>query len=281
MSDPIITQPPATPPATPPVAGGAKPWYDGAPTEVAAFVQTKGWDNPLKVVDSYRNLEKMLGADKIALPGKDAKPEDWAQVWNKLGRPEAPNQYKLPTVEGVELDKAKVEAVSKMMHETGITQTQAERLFGWYAGDMKAALDAHKQSEEVRKTQATEALKGEWKDKFDAQLDLAKRAFNTFADDKLKEFVSSSGLGDNPDFIRLMNKIGSGMMEDTAHGRAAQGGFASGSPAAAQAEIQQLRQDKDFMETLFNANATGNKQARQKWDQLFQMAYPAKQAQVA
>lgn len=259
--------------------GGAKAWYDGAPQEVAAFVQTKGWDNPLKVVDSYRSLEKMLGADKVVIPGKDAKPDEWNAVWNKLGRPEAPDKYQFPQVEGVELDKGKVDAVAKLMHENGLTQTQAERLFNWYASDMKGALDTHKQSEEQRKTQAAEALKGEWKDKYEAQLDLAKRAFNTFADDKLKEYVASSGLGDNPDFIRLMNRIGAGMMEDTAHGRAAAGGFATGSPAAAQAEINSLRQDKDFMATLFNGNAVGNKQAREKWNQLFKMAYPDKPLQ--
>ena len=254
----MIAEPAAAPaaqsqPAAAP-AGGAKPWYDGAPQDVAAFVQTKGWDNPMKVVDSYRNLEKMLGADKIALPGKDAKPEDWAQVWNKLGRPEAPDKYQFPKVEGVEMDKGKMEAVAKLMHETGVTQAQAEKLFGWYAGDVKNAMDTHKQTEETRKLQATEALKGEWKDKFDAQLDLAKRAFNSFADDKLKEFVASSGLGDNPDFIKLMNRIGAGMMEDSATGRASTGGFATGSPAAAQAEIQALKMDKDFMNVLFNSN---------------------------
>ena len=57
MSEAIISQPASAPtqPAAAP-AGGAKPWYDGAPQDVAAFVQTKGWDNPMKVVDSYRNL---------------------------------------------------------------------------------------------------------------------------------------------------------------------------------------------------------------------------------
>lgn len=276
----MIAEPPAAGTNTPPPAeGGAKAWYDGAPQDVAAFVQNKGWDNPLKVVDSYRNLEKTLGAERIALPGKDAKPDEWGAVWNKLGRPEAPDKYQFPKVEGVEMDKAKVDAVAKLMHETGVTQAQAEKLFGWYAGDMKAAIDGHKQSEETRKTQATEALKGEWKDKFDAQLDLAKRAFNSFADDKLKAYVAESGLGDNPEFIRMMNRIGAGMMEDSATGRAATGGFASGSPAAAQAEITQLRTDKDFMATLFNSNATGNKQAKEKWNNLHSMAFPNKPQQ--
>ena len=244
---------------------------------MAQFITQKGWDNPLKAVDSYRNLEKILGADKIALPGKDAKPEDWGAVWNRLGRPEAPDKYVAPKIEGVEWKKDQLDGWFKEFHEAGVTQAAAERLLTKFGKETLTATTAQQESVEQRRTEALNTLKGEWRDKFDAQVDLAKRAFNSFADDKIKEFVVSNGLGDNPDFIKLMARIGGGMLEDNAQGRG-NTGFAAGSPAAAQAEIAALKSDKDFWAKMDNSNAVGHKEAKDKWNYLHKMAYPQEKA---
>ena len=37
----------------------------------------------------------MIGADKVAIPGKYATDEDWSEVYNKLGRPETADLYNL------------------------------------------------------------------------------------------------------------------------------------------------------------------------------------------
>ena len=38
---------------------------------------------------SYIHAQKMIGADKLAIPGKNASEEEWSAVYEKLGKPAA------------------------------------------------------------------------------------------------------------------------------------------------------------------------------------------------
>ena len=53
---------------------------------------------------SYVNAQSMIGADKVAIPGKHATDEDWGEVYRRLGRPDTPEGYELvnEVPEGVE-----------------------------------------------------------------------------------------------------------------------------------------------------------------------------------
>ncbi len=59
----------------------------GLDAHLGQLVAQKGWRSAKDVLTSYQNLERLVGADKLALPARDAGPEAWAPVWEKLGRP--------------------------------------------------------------------------------------------------------------------------------------------------------------------------------------------------
>jgi len=87
-------------------------------------------------IKSLVNAQKMVGAEKIALPGKYATDEDWNNVYAKLGRPEKPDAYtfKKPDnfppvfdyIEGME------KGYKEVAHKLGLSNKQAENLYGWY-----------------------------------------------------------------------------------------------------------------------------------------------------
>lgn len=273
MSETIISTPPAGGQQQP-ASGQQSAWYSGVGPDLESLAQTKGWDSPAKALDSYRNLEKMLGTEKISAPRKDWKPEDWNSFYAKIGRPEAPDKYALPEVkpeEGLTLDEKKVAEVRKLMHETGLTQAQAEKLAGWYFGDLNGTFKAAKEQNLAAKANGEKALRDQWKDRYDSEVDIARRAFSEFADDGAKQFILESGLGDDPRFVALFNKIGREMMEDSATGRGP-ATFEGG--GAALAEIDRLKSDKDFMAALFDARAVGHKESKERWTKLHQSAYP-------
>lgn len=57
-------------------------WYDNADTDMKSYLENKGWDDPIKAVSSYQELEKEFGKVK------------------RMKAPEAPEQYevlKVPT----------------------------------------------------------------------------------------------------------------------------------------------------------------------------------------
>ena len=60
MTDANTTDPAAT--TTPTDSGIA--WLPNADADTKGFIETKGWQSPADAVTSYRNIEKMLGADR-------------------------------------------------------------------------------------------------------------------------------------------------------------------------------------------------------------------------
>lgn len=132
-------------------------------------------------------LEKVPGL--VNLP-KDDKPESWAPIFAKLGRPEKPEEYEIPVPEG----QAELKEFRAWAHEIGLTKTQAKALASkWndYSGNIMG-----------QNTQAHQAgiaaLDAEWgaakAGKMASILTLADR---TGAPKELVEMAKNGALGAN------------------------------------------------------------------------------------
>src|SRR5690606_12217572 len=81
---------------------------DGLPEEARAEAAAEGWGGPAAAVESYRQLERLLGADKagrgLVLPKGPEDVEGWRAVHARLGCPEAPEAYELDLPETVAAD---------------------------------------------------------------------------------------------------------------------------------------------------------------------------------
>lgn len=248
---------PAPAPASDPAGAGAG---DAAPTTWDAaldptqrqMVQTKGWKAPADVLRDYAQLESTLGRDKVALPGKDAKPEDWDAVWNKLGRPEKPDGYDLSGFqppEGVPWNGEAQTAMVGEMHKLGLTQSQVAGVMQAYAGVIGQDFQAiqERATKAVEETQAT--LRKDWGGAYDANLELANRAVKTAFGDQLQEasqmrLADGTYLLDHPAIAKAFAKIGAGMSEDgdlTGARGGAGGAGTPRTPAEAKAEIEKIR----------------------------------------
>lgn len=159
------------------------------------------------------------------MPGKDATPEAWAEFYGKLGRPESPDGYEFPIPEGQDGTFAKT--VAPMLHKAGITGEQAKILGNeWNALQAKAEAD-YAASESARinaintKNKAeAEALKTEWGDQNDANMEHARRAMRQFLPaDKAGAVIAAieSAVG-YKGAITMLHAIGKGMTEHGAPG---------------------------------------------------------------
>ena len=94
--------------------GQQQAWYGGYAEDIRGFVENKGWKDPSDAITGYINLEKYLGADKagrgLVLPKDDAATDEWGQVYDRLGRPKSPDEYKLPVPDGDTGEFAKMAA---------------------------------------------------------------------------------------------------------------------------------------------------------------------------
>lgn len=260
-----------TPPAS---AGGhsAPPdWTTGFNDDHKGFVGNKGWKNPSEVVDSYRNLEKLVGAPQdqiLKLPKSDAEAAEWEPVYNRLGRPATPDAYKLEVPKDGNPEFAKW--ASEQFHKEGLSEKQGQNIVKKWNEYMantgrstKEAYSAKIQGEQV-------ALKKEWGAAYDQNIAVAQRAAREFGVDPkvISSIESSAGFNGT---MKLFQAIGSKLGDANFHG--GNGGNAGGgalTPAQARDQIKALKGDPGFAAKYI----AGDHGARQKMENLHKFAYP-------
>ena len=265
-----LSQPPADDPAAPALPDWAQSLGDAD----REWLGKAGHKDIAAVVRGYRSLETFLGADKagrgLVRPADEADAEAWDEFYKALGRPDDPAGYGLAEREGADPEFSA--AAAKAMHEAGLTPAQANRLTDWFNGH-GSGLAEQQTAEQARQQEAGwSELQREWGTSFDRQVETARRAASSFG-------FSADQLGAIEDAIgtrALMQKfadIGSKLMEDTIP--AGGSGGATGqftSPAAARAEIEQLKTDPAWRNAYLNGGDPGHKAAVERFARLMQVA---------
>ncbi len=169
-------------------------------------------DRGVKLADTEKKLAGM-----VAIPGADAKPEEVAAFYDRLGRPKTADEYKLENPElpeGVKLNPELTKTFVKTAHELGLTQNQAAALGKLYNDTQVQAFNAAKEAQAQAVVKAGDALKTEWKDDFAANMEIVRRAFTTFGGDDFAKYMNESGIGNDPRVMKTFFNIGKAMMDD-------------------------------------------------------------------
>lgn len=240
--------------ATPAAGGGQAPWYGQVDEDTAAFVTNKGWDNPVKAIESYRNLEKFAGGSKnlLEMPGPDADESKLAEFYNRLGRPDAPDKYDLKMPDGG--DPALADWFKQTAHKNGLTTKQATALFNEWNSMSGEKMQSWEAEARQQSEKSIGELKKEWGQGFDKQIDMGKRAVAALGFDEPTLSAYEAKLG-TADMLKLFAKLGSKMGEDSFEDGARGGGSGFGTtPAEARQQIADLKMDKQFMDNYMKGN---------------------------
>ena len=196
------------------------------------------------------HAQSMIGADKIAVPGRWANDDDWNNVYTKLGKPEDAQGYKLELKEGTQVDKDMESWYRGLAHKAGLNDRQANTIFQEYMAkeaELKAAnAPPSPEDVEIIKGEAEIALKKEWGKAFDTKMNEAKGVLTEFAPKDFDQLLTKDGvpLGNDPVFIKTLANIGnyinSKLGEDKMIGNKQQPQY---TPADAEKEIAALRGD--------------------------------------
>lgn len=259
----------------------SKPLAEQLPKDIAgeaAFKDLKSWDD---VAKSYLNAQKMLGVprDQLLRLPTDDKPESWAPIYAKLGRPEKADGYKLTAPQGVTLEKEFTEPVFAKAHELGMSQKQLEGLYGTLRemGVKAQQAQAAKIQQEV--DAATAALKTEFGAAFEERVNIAESAIDTLDQlaglkGELRKAVDANPLRNSPAMIKALAHIGAMFKEDGKLVGKAAGTEGMKSPMEAKQEIASLQQDKNFMAAYTDRRHTGHKDAVERMRGLYELASP-------
>lgn len=263
---------PAAPAAAP--AGPAIPWLPSADDTTVGYLQNKGWTEPAQVLDGYRNLEKLLGADKagnaVILPKPDATPEELGKFYDRIGRPADASGYKVDVPEGIG-SKEFAQAAASKFHELGLTQKQGEQLAAWWNEQATSAVSAQQATAQEKFAADEHALKQDWGAAYTQNLNQAQAAVRGLGVTPEQIDALSSAMGHKAT-MEFFQKIGSRMGEDSfVTGDKTERFGSAMTPGQAKAEISLLRGDKNFVARLMNKDA----EATTRWNQLHQYAYPS------
>ena len=246
-------------------------WFDAFPEDVRGLVQTKGWQSPVDAIQSYTNLEKFLGAAKagrgLVVPKDDASPDEWGQLYDKLGRPKSPDEYKLPIPEGDTGEMSK--AAAAKFHELGLTAKQAENLASWWNEQSQAAIAAQQNTVAQSAEQQMAQLQQEWGKDFDANIEAGRRAARQFGVGEEMLTKMENALG-TKEMLQFFAKVGKGMGEDNFVDGKGSSGFGM-SPEAARVRISQLKGDPDWTAKYLGGNAD----AKAELERLMRAGYPS------
>ncbi len=254
---------------TPP-AGVA--WLPGADELTVGYVQNKGWDNPAKAVESYRNLEKLFGADKagntVVLPKPDAQPAELDAFYNRLGRPASADGYKIPVPEGSDPAFSKVAA--QWFFENGVPAKAAEGIATKWNEFAKQQAELADQTRVEKFTVEDQALRKKWGAAFDQNLGQVKSFYQAAGLDETVIDALQESMG----HLRTMEFLHSLAIKtgepEFVNGQTQPGFGGAMTPEQAKARVEDLKADPTWRAKYLNGDVT----AKDEMARLMRFAYP-------
>lgn len=237
--------------AVPQAASQPPSWLDGLSDELKGVVQVKGWQGPGQVVESYRNLEKMVGQKGQPIPADDDA-EGWNKFYNSLGRPEKPEDYKFDLPQ--EYNPDLVNFFSQAAHKVGLSKKQADAFLEGYLDFEHAYREEVVKRNDVSVAAAQSDLRQEWGEKYAANINLAARAVKAIGLEQDAQLALENSMGQAA-FARVFQKIGQAICsEDSTPSNTAHGGFGPLTPAAAQARKEELLSRQDYVDSYMRGD---------------------------
>ena len=267
---------PAPAPTPTPAAPTAPPdWFATLPTDLQADktpanFKGKGVDELAK---SLVNAQKLIGTDKVAKPQPGWGEKEWGEFYDVVGRPKDASEYQLPEKlpEGVNITPESAKSFFEKAREMGLTKRQAAAVVEFHAQQVAEASKSFVGQQEKMLTEAKGELERRFGTAFNERMGLAKEALRFAGSDADREALLGNPLiANNPAIIELLANVGKAVASDVIIGKGS--GYKPGhTPSEAQAEIESLRGDKEFMAAWINAHHPGHKAAVDRMDELYRL----------
>ena len=166
---------------------------------------------------SYINATRMIGTDKVAVPNQNSTDDHWNEVYDKLGRPESADKYKLEAKSDVvPIEESAVKKFAENAHKLGLNNKQAQGILEFYKNSMEQTAKQTQIDAETAQAQAQQVLRQEWGKSYDANIQKAASLAKANMKAEVLDLPMKDGsrLGDNPDVIKGFAKIADMLSED-------------------------------------------------------------------
>ena len=191
----------------------AENWKDSLPEELRNEPCLDNVKNFATLTKSFVSAQKMIGKNKIAIPGENASQDEINAFYSALGRPDSASEYKhdhIELPEGIALDDSAVEEFRNFAFSNGISQDVFEKALAFDIARaqkaQEAALAAHNQEYDATLAK----LQEQYGDNLPARIAQVDKALTTFG---LKEIFVERGLTNNYQIFEALANIGERISE--------------------------------------------------------------------
>ena len=205
-----VTQPTAQTPIT-------NSWKDSISEEFRQDPNIAKFTEIDALAKSYINATRMIGQDKVVVPNNNSTDDQWNEVYDKLGRPESADKYKLEVQsETAPLDEGAIKSFSENAHKLGLNNKQAQGILEYYKESMEGSAQQAKIDTETSQAQAEQELRKEWGRSYDDNIKRAAQVAKANMNSEILDLTLSDGrrLGDHPEIIKGFANIANLMSED-------------------------------------------------------------------
>jgi hypothetical protein len=244
VTQPVATEPTKETTATVTPNTTTSTWKESISQEYRTNPNIEKFTEIDALAKSYINAVSMIGTDKIPLPGKTATDEQWNEVYNKLGRPESPDKYKLELKTDVApVNETVIKGFAENAHKLGLNNRQAQGILEFYKSTLESSAKEMNVNMEYAQEQSANELRSEWGRAYDDNLKKAAAVAKTYLEPELldTQLRDGSRLGDNPKIIKAFANIANLLSEDKIVGAEGEGVMQT---RDIEGEIRQLTTDR-------------------------------------
>lgn len=252
-------------------------WRASLDPTVKEHPSLKNFKNAGDLAKSWVEAQKLIGRDKIPVPGEKATKEDWDLVFERLGRPKDKDGYALPEVklpEGYPApDKAFMDNFKTKALELGMLPGQVNGLYQWFMEQQVNEFNQYGEQRNNARGEAENALRKIWGKAFEQNYAIAEQAVNKYGTEQFIEKLKATGMNNDPDMVKFIADMAKNFSEDKITGKAP--GLTL-SPEEAKAKISALQAEamKDKNHWLNNKRHPEYEHGTRMWRELHEMAYP-------
>jgi len=205
-------------------AGAAVPvgFLDSLPEDLRNEPSLRNFTDPGSLAKSYVHAQRMIGADKIPLPGKSATDDEWRAVYSRLGAPEDPSGYDI-SFNSASMGEGEVESLKSALHQAGLTNRQAQAFAEYLDSSYTEGMQQRETAVEEARYEGEQQLRQEFGKAFEQKLERAQMAANTLlgGTEIFDEITLSDGrmLGDHPEVVRMFASLADQIGEDSLEGK--------------------------------------------------------------
>lgn len=247
-------------------------WQEVLPDEIKNEPSIKLHKTVDGLAKALINAQRLIGADKIALP---KNPDDKAirEIHERLGLPKELEKYQIKASENSPIPKELVDGFQKAAFEIGLLPGQAEKVVQWMEQTENKSQESVNLQAKAAYERNMDTIKSEWGEAYNENVLKAKAALREFGGSEEDVKHIKQTLGANPAVLRLLAKAGSTLAEDKVRGEGSTGSGAM-TPSQALAKIGEIK--SNTAHPYYNANHTDHSAAKLEMKKLYEFAYAPK-----